>query len=428
MAKRFSLFLCILIFTCALVCAGGKPTPGPGPFKLATPSLATTDMRGNLRIWDLSNGQTTQTWSLKTTPYGNTVFADLDGDRTDELVAPAVCNRSTRKNTQYQIYLNVYQDGTGEKYPGFPGLWQTTYYSDTHSIFEPTASRGSVAKGNFDTDAADEVVLLTPSHLAIFNYDKTLDEINKVGRSLDPGWTGISVTVGKFVDDKQYIIATLYNPVNYSYRVVVYASDLVEVVFDQTLYDKLLIGPIQTGDTDGDDHVDSIWSAAAKRNDNSLYIQGWVLNESDGFDEKSLLVAGTGVIGPRLIAVGDLGGSSGDEIAIAYLGTPDGLTNRISIWSLSDLVSASTPPDPSTTDLIYAPSSIVISHMKIADVDGDGKNEVVTAGRGSTVPLTGETYLEVFTPVSESDLRLNSRWRRIGVKDEGEISGIAIGN
>jgi hypothetical protein len=425
MAKRFLLLFCLSVAALIVVHSAGQTASDPGPFVLPPHSLATSDVNGNLNIWNLDksgDGEVNPVWSVKCSPYTSMVFADLDGDGTEELIA-GVC-QDIRVEGKIRIFLNVYKKGIGEdRFPKYPGLWQTTYYSDPNSVMDNDGMI-TLARGHFGKDGHDSVVLLTPSYLLTYESRNSEKEgLVKASTLRLDSWSAGSLATGTIAGRGETIAVSLSNILApNTWQVFLLHPRPSGDLSQQTGAIRLsasqigertvrLRGPIQIADTDGDGQGESIWSAGLHM-DNSLVIKGWVFGSRATVTEKLARIAPNAVIVPRLIATGDIDGIAGDELAVSYVNNPNGTGDRIETWNIS----GAEPVRRNVTEYSDAVPSLAIDELLIA------RNKIIAAGRWFTgSESSGESYLELFSPV------LSSIWKRTGIQGEGEILCIAAG-
>jgi len=428
MAIRFLWLVCLSVSALFIVSIAGQTASGPGPFVLPRHSLATSDRQGNssnLNIWDLEkfgDGGMTPAWSVKTSEYTSMAFADLDGDGTDELIA-GVC-QDIRIAGKMRVFLNVYKKGIGEdRFPGYPGLWQTTYYSEPNSVTD-IEGMITLARGHFGKDGHDFVVLLTPSYLLTYNSISSEKEgLVKASNLRLDSWTAGSLATGTIAGRGETIAASLSNNLEPNkWQIFLFPPSPSGDLSQQTGVTKLpvdqidgkplrLIGPLQMADADGDGQGESIWSAAFKP-DHSLFLKGWVFGSRASVTGKLAEITPNGVVVPKLIAAGDIDGIAGDELAISYVKNPNGTGDRIETWQIN----GGDPVKKSFTEYSDSVPSLSIDALLIA------QNKIIAAGRRFTgSEASGETYLEVFSPL------LSSRWKRTGIPNEGEIICMAAG-
>ncbi len=423
----------IAFLTCIVMLhAAGKPVPAPGLFDISHPALATEDISSNLRLWDLTGiltGSVRQTWAINTTRYGDLVFVDIDKDGQDELITSAICSIG-RKNVSYQNFLNVYRKGTGTNIAGFPGLWATTYYSLENSMIDSIGNSAKLKAVVFP-DGDKGVVALTKQELAVFVFNEARDAKGNFTLTKTSWFTfdtskyaPISLAAGSFGGVPTVItnVSDKSQPVNTSILMAFGVDNNRELsppISSASTAPYIMWSQLVIGDSNGNALTDSIWSVATNSY-NSIFLCGWSFDGNSFASRTTILVREQGFPGPKPLAMGNIiKNDSGDEIAIGYLGTSDGTTDKI------DIISPSTGRVVSTS--LNSNPAIVISKIVIADVNGDGIIELVAAGRGSGTGVPGSTYLEVFS-FNESSSILNSLWKRTGASGEEEISAIATGN
>ncbi|MGB2906782.1 MAG: hypothetical protein WBB73_06765 [Candidatus Aminicenantaceae bacterium] len=154
-----------------------KPVPEPEPpppqaanLVLEANNIFTTQPFGHaLEAWgtDLDPG-TVPFWRADGVRYDSVAIGDVDGDGTQEVVAPNACGI----NRGVMIFLNAYKDNFDAS--GFEmGVWRSTFYDGASNNLEEigTVIFNEVKLYDLDSDAKDEVIVMTKRWLAVYDYE-----------------------------------------------------------------------------------------------------------------------------------------------------------------------------------------------------------------------------------------------------------------
>ncbi|MBE3134167.1 MAG: VCBS repeat-containing protein, partial [Acidobacteria bacterium] len=180
---------------------GGKPAPSPVPLVLADGlNIVTREIleANRIRAWHSSPDSPSYTvgWQEydKNVPY--LAIGDVDGEvltdgrKDNELIMPVAFSVGTHKQPRYSVCVWGYKQGQ-------VGPYYTTPCTDAESVSETTvfSSQVSVTPYDLNNDGMDEVVLGTPTHVAIYQLiDGSFDKITEA----DIGALGVTLASRAF--------------------------------------------------------------------------------------------------------------------------------------------------------------------------------------------------------------------------------------
>jgi hypothetical protein len=178
-----------------------------GPLTLNDNDIVTAEFGrgGKLRVWRNEGARSyREVWRIEPVRHTSFAVGNIDQEDDCEIVAPAMCmeikERGERKESHCKYFLNVYKQGEKD-------WWQTTFYSDKNCVFEDKwFELNEVTIGNVDGLPGNEIILITKSCLAVFQYDVVNDELELL-RSRYSFFEDIplilkSVTVGNIDSDE----------------------------------------------------------------------------------------------------------------------------------------------------------------------------------------------------------------------------------
>lgn len=426
----------VLILSAAAnsISAGKNPPPPPPvvPFSMSAQNVVTTEQQSQiLRVLDASSGISNWSFQSKAT-YTGLALGDVDGiQKSDgsydnEVVAGLAC--LTRKN-QYQYFINVYKNGVGEIYPGFPGLRYTNFYSIADSVIDPSNIVSDIKVGEIDSGhAGKEIVLTTTNHLAVFEVTTGVvlkkADLNFTAQK----WRPMAVAIGDIDGDQaNEILLTVRDfsgtsdvsrlvAYNYSNNQLFPTSYNTEITSLFGNYGCLT--ELRTGNVDGNTKLD-LWFVGILLGSNpGMYsLFGWELDVSDVINKegsfKLVTSAPIPLSGSTKLDVGKLTAVGPDVIALFESG-PSGAQLRVygfdvntKWWSTS-----------------YHPLS---DNSYTMDTRGGVRitdNEIIVAGGAGTFTATF-SYLEALTV--DSSYIISKHWRNIGELGTYALKQLVVG-
>jgi len=429
-----------------------KPVPEPEPPPPQAPTLVlqaktifTAEPFGHaLEAWgtDLDPG-TVPFWRADGVRYDSVAIGDVDGDGTQEVVAPNACGI----NRGVMIFLNAYKDNFDAS--GFEmGVWRSTFYDGVSNNLEEvgTVIFNEVMLYDLDDDIEqdDEVIVMTKRWLAVYDYDplapysyKTPDgqlgtdegaflKTAAVMPTLPDDDTEFRLMSMKLLDidsdDRMELMVTGWDYDNDQSYVFVYTFEnsqlnlMCALPFSAIPSGRALAG----GDLDADGAMEFCTAGYRRwRVRNKRYYQGFLFVWDDygsGWTVHEYPLTGE-VRGAPIhhLDVGQLDNDEAAEIVLAFGINGESQSLQICNWDSS----AGLAVTGNAMELEPAWAN----HLVIEDLDGIGANEILLGGIYSdSNPDNGWLYLEIL------DGSLGSLFsRKGGESNQSAIRYLAVG-
>jgi hypothetical protein len=426
-----------------------KPVPEPEPpppqadnLVLQTGNIFTAQPFGRaLEAWntDLDPG-TVPFWRADGVRYDSVAIGDVDGDGTQEVVAPNACGI----NKGVMIFLNAYKDNFDAS--GFEmGVWRSTFYDDVSNNLEEigTVIFNDVKLYDLDYDAKDEVIVMTKRWLAVYDYDPGAPYSYQTPAG-EPGadWGAFLKTAAVMPtlpdddtefrlmsmelldingDDRKELMVTGFDYHDDQSYVFAYTFEngqlnlLCALPFSAVPSGRALAG----GDLDEDGAMEFCTAGYRRwRVRNKSYYQGflfvwddygsgWTVREYPLTEE----VRGAPI---HILDVGQLDDGA-EEIVLAFGINGESQSLQIRNWDYPDGLTV--PGNVMDLEPAWA------NHLVIADLDENGTNEILLGGIYSdSNPDNGWLYLEILNGSLGSLFS-----RKGGESDQSAIRYIAVG-
>lgn len=404
-------------------------------FRLADFSIITVepDGVGRLRVWgfrrpdDFRNIWSVATSKTNTVKHSSVAMGDIDGDGLAEVIVPAYAKakfvRGEKESVFYKIFLNIYKQGK-------KGIWKSTFYSDGDCLWEDSQFwMNEVALANVDHDPANEVILKSATGLAVYKYLPGPDEIKMT--AIIPSFKakqGIflnSVAVGDLdgMPPSEIVVsANLFvpgKPLSSGMIFVVQVQNKgLEVVKSISVDAILTRNSLRMGNVLPGNNME-FFTTGYRRKSGELegFLLGWDA-AGERIVDLPIPESRSDQIPSAKLAIGDLTFEAGEDIVVIQ-NRPSALLLYSWAGEKLELIKKAPLDDP----------TIGLNDIRIADTDGDGRNEIIVGGAARVV--SDKTIPHFFLGVfgySQTDHGIEPRWMYAGgEREDREVWSIALG-